>query len=287
MSLLQQTETLKLLFVLYFSILKSPAVSSSLLGSALEGLAMFAHRINVDFFRDLLAVLREHVARARAVSLRRNQPVENEHDDDEAGNGSLKSAAAADRRIRDSLLCLVTAFELLDGQGEALNIDLSDFASHLYGVMLQLSTVTDLEEAVSIGNKSHQHLRSSADLLFRALELALLRPRVSSVSSERAAAFVKRMLSCSLHWSSPTTVIRCLRMIKVLVVRDPKLAALFDGEDRAHDGGYDPTQEQVDAVRPLASGETAWEVEILRNSVNADVRAEAEDLLAAVADALR
>ncbi|KDN46775.1 hypothetical protein K437DRAFT_256045 [Tilletiaria anomala UBC 951] len=283
-----QTETLKLLFVLYFAILKSPTVSSTLLGSAMEGLALYAHRINVDFFRDLLAVLREHVARARKAAVSRQDPREAAAADAGDGDGDAQLSGAR-RGLRDSLLCLVTAFELLSGQGEALNIDLSDFASHLYGVMLQVSMTTGVDEAPiprgASGKKQQeqqQHLRSSADLLFRALELLLLRPRASSVPSERAAAFAKRLLGCSLHWSSPTSVIRALRMIKVMLARDARLGALFDGEDRARDGRFDGVGDNVDAVRPLACGVSAWEIEVLRKSGNADVREEVKQLLATV-----
>ena len=53
----QQTETLKNLFVLYFSILKFPG-RSPLLPAALAGISHFAHLINVDFFRDLLLVFK-------------------------------------------------------------------------------------------------------------------------------------------------------------------------------------------------------------------------------------
>ncbi|KAG8897066.1 hypothetical protein FRB99_008473, partial [Tulasnella sp. 403] len=53
----QQTETLKLLFVLYFSIIKNPR-PTRLLSGALEGISRYAHLVNIDFFRDLLGVLK-------------------------------------------------------------------------------------------------------------------------------------------------------------------------------------------------------------------------------------
>ncbi|KAG8977789.1 hypothetical protein FRB90_008681, partial [Tulasnella sp. 427] len=58
----QQTETLKLLFVLYFSIIKNPR-PTRLLSGALEGISRYAHLVNIDFFRDLLAVLRQLIVR--------------------------------------------------------------------------------------------------------------------------------------------------------------------------------------------------------------------------------
>lgn len=50
------TETLNIVFVTYFRILKK-AQKSPLLPAVLEGLAKFAHLINVEFFDDLLVVL--------------------------------------------------------------------------------------------------------------------------------------------------------------------------------------------------------------------------------------
>jgi nucleolar complex protein 3 len=95
------TETLKLLFALYFRILKMPLAKEDegrpksladkkkmeeLLPAALEGLTRFAHLVNVDFFRDLLDVLRQ------------------------------VSAVCHDSRTQ--LLCIGTALDLLSGQGE-------------------------------------------------------------------------------------------------------------------------------------------------------------------------
>lgn len=54
--ILQQTEILKFVFVTYFRVLKTVG-HSPLLSPVLEGLAMFAHLINVDFFSDLMAAL--------------------------------------------------------------------------------------------------------------------------------------------------------------------------------------------------------------------------------------
>jgi len=49
------TETLKLLFVLYFRILKNP-LPTPLLPGALQGISKYAHLVNIDFFKDLMKV---------------------------------------------------------------------------------------------------------------------------------------------------------------------------------------------------------------------------------------
>ena len=102
---LQHTETLKLLFVLYFRILKAPG-RTPLLPAALLGISKFAHLVNVDFFKDLLSTLRTLISREDADS----GAAGNEDRDDPPVVDELES-------IRHRLMCIVTAFELLSGQG--------------------------------------------------------------------------------------------------------------------------------------------------------------------------
>lgn len=80
----RHSETLKLVFLIYFRILKSSS-NTDLLGVALRGLVRFGHLISVDFFKDLLAM--------------------------------LKKIAQQDISITMKLQCISTAFELLSGQG--------------------------------------------------------------------------------------------------------------------------------------------------------------------------
>ncbi|XP_048027321.1 LOW QUALITY PROTEIN: nucleolar complex protein 3 homolog [Megalobrama amblycephala] len=100
------TETLNIVFLIYFRILKK-AQKSILLPSVLEGLAKFAHLINLEFFDDLLAVL----------------------------YGLIISG---DLTYRESLHCILTSFHILSGQGDVLNIDPLKFYSHLYQTLLTL-----------------------------------------------------------------------------------------------------------------------------------------------------
>ncbi|KAG1675629.1 Nucleolar complex protein 3 [Nymphon striatum] len=100
------TETVKLVFLCYFRILKLVS-TSTLLASVLEGLAKFAHLINIDFFDDLITVLFKHME-----------------------SGQLN--------YRESIHCVKTVFTILSGQGEALNIDPQQFYCHLYNASLSL-----------------------------------------------------------------------------------------------------------------------------------------------------
>lgn len=88
--------------MLYFRILKNPR-HTPLLAPALRGIARFAHLVNVDFFRDLLKVLQEHVAQG-------------ETSQDE-GSGEDAESVEDHPDLHYRLQCIVTAFELLSGQG--------------------------------------------------------------------------------------------------------------------------------------------------------------------------
>ncbi|XP_049915235.1 nucleolar complex protein 3 homolog [Epinephelus moara] len=100
------TETLNIVFLIYFRILKK-AQKSVLLPAVLEGLANFAHLINLEFFDDLLNVLQNLIQ-----------------------SGDLTN--------RESLHCIQTVFTILSGQGDVLNIDPLNFYSQLYRLLPRL-----------------------------------------------------------------------------------------------------------------------------------------------------
>merc|ERR1712200_394995 len=100
------TEATKSVLTIYFRILKS-FPRSKLMGSVLEGLAKFAHVINLEFFSDLIQVFQ-----------------------------ALLKSDFLDHR--DSLLVVSTVFTILSGQGEALNIDPASFYTHLYNNLFQI-----------------------------------------------------------------------------------------------------------------------------------------------------
>lgn len=110
------TEILNVVFVIYFRILKK-AQKSVLLSAVLEGLAHFAHLINLEFFDDLVSVLQQLVQ-----------------------SGNLSN--------RESLHCIQTVFTILSGQGDVLNIDPQKFYSQLYSVLLQLHAGSSNEDVL-------------------------------------------------------------------------------------------------------------------------------------------
>ncbi|KAJ3733037.1 nucleolar complex-associated protein-domain-containing protein [Lentinula guzmanii] len=254
------TETLKLLFVLYFGILKNPN-PTPLLPAALEGIIKYAHLVNIDFFQDLMKVLRGLI-------------LSHSNDQREEANSEVVIT------IRHRLLFIVTAFELLSGQGEALNMDLSDFISYLYASILPLALTPALDVSKGYTTSSIKEYTTSslADMLFRALNI-VFSPQTfgNTAPSWRSAAFAKRLLSSCMHWPT-AVVVRTLQFVQGLVVKDPRLQALLSTEERSFDGVYRPDLD--DPQLSNAFGSCLWEVYALRDGhFDPQVRMEAEKLL--------
>ncbi|OJA21600.1 hypothetical protein AZE42_01676 [Rhizopogon vesiculosus] len=244
------TETLKLLFVLYFRVLKHPR-PTPLLPAALRGISKFAHLINIDFFKDLMQVLKDLILR--------EAPGQDTSDDPER----FRVDATTDIQYR--LLCIVTAFELLSGQGEALNIDLTDFVNHLYTIILPISLSTQVDEpppSIFVSKFGTSKPASITDMLFQALTI-VFSPRTSGNTAIhwRSAAFAKRLLIASLHWS-PSCALRALEFVESLVAKDPKLEALLSTEDRRVDGVYLPEVDDPQLCHPF--GTSFWELSHLK-----------------------
>ncbi|XP_075146122.1 nucleolar complex protein 3 [Haematobia irritans] len=113
------TEIVKMLFTIYFRVLKNDP-TSRVLSAILEGLAEFAHVINLDFFSDLIEVL----------------------------NSILETQE--DLGYREQLHCIKTIFIILSGQGEVLNIDPIRFYQHFYRNMLAVHAGKNHEDFLII-----------------------------------------------------------------------------------------------------------------------------------------
>nr|XP_014263805.2 nucleolar complex protein 3 homolog [Maylandia zebra] len=112
------TETLNIVFLIYFRILKK-AQKSVLLPAVLEGLANFAHLINLEFFDDLLNVLQDLIH-------------------------------AGDLSNKETLHCIQTVFTILSGQGDVLNIDPLNFYSQLYKLLPRLHAGAPNDDAIIV-----------------------------------------------------------------------------------------------------------------------------------------
>ncbi|MEE6485628.1 hypothetical protein FKM82_014353 [Ascaphus truei] len=164
------TETLNIVFLTYFRILKR-AQKSVLLPAVLEGLAKFAHLINVDFFDDLLVVLHNLVD-------------------------------SGDLSYREGLHCVQTAFNILSGQGDVLNIDPLKFYTHLYKTLFGLNAGATNDDT---------------QIVLQCLDVMLTKRR-KQVSQPRALAFIKRLSTLALH-VLPDSCIGILSTNRVLMQR--------------------------------------------------------------------
>ncbi|EGG08274.1 uncharacterized protein MELLADRAFT_62080 [Melampsora larici-populina 98AG31] len=269
-----QTETLKLIFALYFRILKLDH-RSILFPTALEGLAKFAHLVNIDFFRDLMRVLRQHIDDQVFVSKSTDR-------EDEDQSNQIRRGR---EQLGDRLVCIRTAFELLSGQGEALNVDLTEFINDLYSILIPLGTQLTLEENQStVMNQEDRSGLSNLDILFKALNLAFLTPR-SAIPPLRAQAFTKRLLTITLSLASPISIIKIIKFIIKLMHRQPVIKSILtlDDEDSRRVGGI-YRGELNDVGLSNADCAIGWEVLALERHWDERVQDAVRDLRAAVKD---
>jgi nucleolar complex protein 3 len=117
-----QSETLQSVILTYFRILKSadPSTKQDLLPVALEGLAKFAHLINIDTVVDLLDVLKQLLVHVD------NLPLE------------------------ASLHCVLTAFQTLAGPGREMQIDVKEYITPLYSQLPRLGTEENSQKNTGI-----------------------------------------------------------------------------------------------------------------------------------------
>ena len=274
-----QGETLKLVFITYFRILKTR--SASLAGAVLEGLAKYAHLINQDFFGDLLEVLKELVSRSA---------VPNDSIEHDQANADPQSAGTVNHR--HSLLCCVTAFALLEGQdvakaADSLHLDLTFFTAHLYRSLHALAMIPDLElsskslrltdpedlVAASKSSSPKVNVRTTSALLLRCLSASLM-PR--NVSPVRLAAFTHRLMEITMHLPERSAVGILALLVQVSKVQGRKITSLWNSEERRGDGTFTAEAANVEASNPFAG--TMWSGEILRLHYAARVKDGLQDL---------
>ncbi|KAF9141917.1 hypothetical protein BGX30_003778 [Mortierella sp. GBA39] len=281
-----QTETLKLVFITYFRILKH-APGSPLLPAVLEGLAKFAHLINVDFFTDLLEVLKKIMI---------------------GGTDAHQFDIFTPANRRTQLLCIVTAFQLLQGQGEALNIDLKAFYNAFYTSLLTVAMNPDIEgnifEAADVAAKEKERqkqaaksqwkgknakkvsgeeevlvvLSSDRELILKGFELLFFSTK-GKIPVIRAASFMKRIAVASLQFPNKSMK-DFLVIMKKLVQKQPQLDQLLTGtdEDRAGNGVYHPALNDPELCNPMAA--SLWEFELMKSHFDPKVRQMARELAA-------
>ncbi|CAI5774738.1 complex 3 homolog [Podarcis lilfordi] len=222
------TETLNIVFLTYFRILKK-AQKSPLLPAVLEGLAKFAHLINLEFFDDLLLVLHSLMV-----------------------SGVLSH--------RESLHCILSAFQILSGQGDVLNIDPLKFYTHLYKILLKLHAGATNEDVA---------------IVLQCLDVMLTKRR-KQVSQQRALAFIKRLSTVALHLL-PDSCIGILATNRTLMHTFPKTDLLLDNESQGS-GLYLPELDEPEYCN--AQNTALWELHTLRRHYHPVVQKFAAHLVA-------
>jgi nucleolar complex protein 3 len=259
-----QSEMLKLVFATYFRILK--ARTSQLMGAVLEGLAKYAHLINQDFFSDILEALKELIEQAGAT-------FSDDEDEDERQDETVRDLT------RESLLCVVTAFALLQGQygsaaASTLHLDLDYFVSHLYRTLhpvimdanIELSARSlHLPDPLEQGARKRPNVnaKTTTVLLIRSLSSVLLpKTAIRSVPPVRLAAFTKQLMTAALQLPEKSCIAMLGLLAQTTKVHGRHVAALWNTEERRGDGVFDALRGELDGSNPFAS--TVWEGEILR-----------------------
>ncbi|XP_062988964.1 nucleolar complex protein 3 homolog isoform X2 [Elgaria multicarinata webbii] len=222
------TETLNIVFLTYFRILKK-AQKSPLLPAVLEGLAKFAHLINLEFFDDLLVVLHSLIM-----------------------SGVLSH--------REGLHCILSAFHILSGQGDVLNIDPLKFYTHLYKTLLKLHAGATNEDV---------------GIVLQCLDVMLTKRR-KQVSQQRALAFIKRLSTLALH-VLPNASIGILATSRTLMHVFPRTDLLLDNESQGS-GLYLPELEEPEYCN--AQNTALWELHTLQRHYHPVVQKFAAHLVA-------
>ncbi|KAL4931907.1 nuclear export protein Noc3 [Aspergillus undulatus] len=276
-----QAETLKLVFGIYFRILKLRV--PNLMGPVLEGLAKYAHMINQDFFGDLLEALKDLIGHAEEDELNLG---DNDNGDEESDEETPNSTSAPRDSTRESLLCTVTAFALLEGQdaskaAAALHLDLSFFIKHLYRTLYSLSTNPDVEynpnasDALRLPDPNSSPQNTPQDprkrkvnfqtpivLLLRCLNASLISRANGLPPPVRLASFAKRLMTTSLQVPEKSALATLALLDKLAKHNARRISSLWYSEERKGDGVFNPYATDFEATNVFAG--TIWEGELLR-----------------------
>ena len=275
----KQSETLKLVFSSYLRILKMRL--PRLMGAVLEGLAKYAHLINMDFFGDLLEAMIDLINHIGTDEMDSDVGAMDEDGDD--------GAMIARNTSREVLLCTMTAFTLFDGRHAAKarsdpDLDVPFFQNHLFQSLVPLATKPDLElgnkpDRLRDSGKSHGvatngnkvNLHTTAVLLLRCLTAALL-PRFNAraLPPPRVAAFTKQAMTMALQTPEKSTTALLTLLCDVAKMHARKVAGLWNTQERLADGVFRPQASDPERSNPFAA--TVWEGELLRKHFSPSVR---------------
>lgn len=212
---------------------------------------------------------------------------------------------------REALLCVITAFALLSGQGspphfklppskvshyanvllhqkgEGMNIDLTFFTTHLYSTLLPLSLSPDLElstKSLRLPDPNDPtpppkriNVSTEIEMLIRALNTIFFQQNANKSNTPiRIAAFTKRLMIISLNMPEKSALAILGMLNKMARKHQQRLRGLFSTEDRVGDGTYKMDIDEPEISNPYAA--TVWETVLLRKHYSPKVAEAAKEL---------
>ncbi|XP_073155213.1 nucleolar complex-associated protein 3 [Henckelia pumila] len=234
-----QSETLSALFQTFFRILKHsvrPVTEATLvpggfgshplLAPCLNGIGKFSHLIDLDFMSDLMNFLRKLAGNSSKI-----------------GDSSKNSFQFS---VSERLRCCIVAFKVMRNNLDALNVDLQDFFTQFYNLMLE-----------------YRPGRDEGEVLAEALKIMLCDDRQHDM--QRAAAFIKRLATFSLCFGSAESM-AALVTIKLLLQKNVKCRNLLENDAGGGSVAGAIAKYQPHATDPNRSGALAsvlWELNLL------------------------
>jgi nucleolar complex protein 3 len=245
-----------------------------LLAPTMEGLSKFSHLISIDYFQDLMAALEELL-----------------------GSPALPPA----QRLR----CLLTASEILRGQGEALTIDRKTFYNHLYSSLNQVAMTPLIEDdflfevstsgaggsldasevpstAAEAAAALSQHAAFVSDtsqvptLLAKLLESMLLDSKL--LDATRQAAFAKRAAGTAVAAGDTGVAMGLVCVLQRIMRRQPKLRNMLENE-AGGPSGYKAYRPQLsDPAEAGALSVPLWELSVLAKHYHPHISQAARDI---------
>jgi len=244
-----QTATLRLVFTVYFRILKN-SPEAELLPAVLQGIAKFAHLINVDFINDLMVCLEVCMTDA-SISLA----------------GRLAGCLAVLRFVHS--------------QGSIFNTDLKDVHTHLFNLIKELASMPSAqhiapedddededEDQVATGVSDDK-----AEAVANAVEcLQLLLFNRAQLTQSRAAGFVKMLMAAACQTPDSGFSMTLTAVSAGLIDRFSRTTQMLETDSSAL-GEYRSDVNDPEYCNALAS--KAWEFNVLASHYHPGVAGKA------------
>ncbi|KAG9267331.1 hypothetical protein AMEX_G18161 [Astyanax mexicanus] len=173
---------------------------------------------------------------------------------------NLSRMQRKDLSHKESLHCILTAFHILSGQGDVLNIDPLKFYTHLYKTLLVLHAGAS---------------NTDMTIVLKCLDVMLTKRR-KQVTLHRALAFLKRLATLALH-VMPDSCVGILAANRTLIHTFPKCDILLDN-DMQGSGVYLPELDEPEYCNPQNT--CLWELHTLKRHYHPMVKKYASHLLA-------